>query len=344
MKWKVPVIILAIIITLGVAAKFAIDKLFSYIMFSALSGTQINMDSLTSLDSLLSDLDKSQVKSQIVPETSEESEDTASDFEENLKDILETDKNGKNSEGNERSQTDLRGDLNEDLNVENLKVESSESGDTISSDYKDATSSNSSKDVIKGGIETSGAASGSRESDVAIAENQNKDRDNNDDNNDGKDGLGTSEHKSHLHILPEQPEKDEMDQMKKIEETKEVEDNQGKNNSVNNNTRNNHTGSANDEENEIDQDIDDNSIKVTPDKIKEAEKKVSTNDKAKALGILFSKLKPSDISILIDMARGGEVGDAELTRAKQIIKERVTEEEKEILKSLFNKYEYLLYE
>mgnify|MGYP005857578325 CR=1 FL=1 len=83
-------------------------------------------------------------------------------------------------------------------------------------------------------------------------------------------------------------------------------------------------------------------IDVTKEKIEEAEKKVSTVDKLKALDIIFRKLKASDLEILIGLLRKGKLTEDDINTAKSIIKERVTEEEKEVLKELFNKYEYLI--
>ena len=75
-KWKIPIIIIAIIITLGIAVKFAVDRLFSYILFSSLSTSQVN---LTSLDSLVPDLNATKV----LPENSEKNGNNNKDTREN---------------------------------------------------------------------------------------------------------------------------------------------------------------------------------------------------------------------------------------------------------------------
>jgi len=84
-------------------------------------------------------------------------------------------------------------------------------------------------------------------------------------------------------------------------------------------------------------------VKITPEKIKEVDKKVSTADKLKAISILLKKLDSSDISILTNMVKDG-ITEEEINLAKQIIKKKVTEEEKETLKSLYYENEHLLHE
>jgi len=71
--------------------------------------------------------------------------------------------------------------------------------------------------------------------------------------------------------------------------------------------------------------------------IKEMERKVTIADKAKAVNIVLSKLTPKDIAMLRAMAEGG-ITASEMSRAKKLIKSRITEKEKKELKELYNKY------
>jgi|GEM_PF-1067344 len=79
---------------------------------------------------------------------------------------------------------------------------------------------------------------------------------------------------------------------------------------------------------------------ITPKKINEVQKKVSVSDKAKALEIVLTSLKPGDVAALKDMAKGGITG-TEMARARKILESRVTKEEKDKLKQLFYKYLHL---
>jgi hypothetical protein len=87
---------------------------------------------------------------------------------------------------------------------------------------------------------------------------------------------------------------------------------------------------------------DNDTIKINKEKIVKAEKEISTSDKLKALDIILKKLKSSDIEKLIGMLKKGKLSKEDINNAKRIIKEKVTEEEKNVLKDLFNKYEYLI--
>lgn len=83
-------------------------------------------------------------------------------------------------------------------------------------------------------------------------------------------------------------------------------------------------------------------IEANKEKIQKAEKEVSTKDKFKALDIVLRKLQSVDIENLLGILKKGKLSKEDLDSVKKIFKERVTEEEKEVLKELFNKYEYLI--
>lgn len=82
-------------------------------------------------------------------------------------------------------------------------------------------------------------------------------------------------------------------------------------------------------------------LKVNKDIIKRIESKVSLTDKAKIMGILTAKLTPQDINLLRVYSKRS-MTDTNIDRIKNIIKKRVTEEEKEYLKEMFIKYLFMM--
>ncbi|MCR4435353.1 MAG: hypothetical protein QHH06_08435 [Clostridiales bacterium] len=84
-------------------------------------------------------------------------------------------------------------------------------------------------------------------------------------------------------------------------------------------------------------------VTVTKDRIQELEKKVSAVDKARVMAIVSARLKPSDIAMLQGSFEG-EVNLSKIGLAKELLKNRVTKEEKEELKRIFYKYIALLSE
>lgn len=79
----------------------------------------------------------------------------------------------------------------------------------------------------------------------------------------------------------------------------------------------------------------DNSISES--KIKDIENNISLKDKAIAMKLILSKLKPSDIKLLKKLASDG-LTDEERKEAIKIALERYTAEEIEIIRELYHKY------
>lgn len=74
-----------------------------------------------------------------------------------------------------------------------------------------------------------------------------------------------------------------------------------------------------------------------PTEIREVEKQVSISDKIKVLGIVLSRMKPYDIKRLTELGKDG-ISSSDRELAKEILKSRITAEEKETLKGIYNKY------
>ncbi|NMB96860.1 MAG: hypothetical protein GYA02_09670 [Clostridiaceae bacterium] len=369
-KWKIPIIIIAIIITLGIAVKFAVDRLFSYILFSSLSTSQVN---LTSLDSLVPDLNATKV----LPENSEKNGNNNKDTRENP----ESSKNSTENIGDNIAKSSTGLNSNENSSAEGSNNNSSKTDDNtnISSVAGNKSSDKNTGNNVDSEINSS--KKNTKENVEAINKNdENYDNLNSDneseDSKDETDLDNDNNKNSHDMMIPKESaieENKESDKGSKdyskdyawnddkvnesIDNSNPADDVAIRNNTDNENAMNNSNEYSNksddnsgkpkedfDTDTNMDTETDDGSTEVTPDKVKEIEKKVSSKDKLKAVNIIMSKLDSSDISTLMSIAFGGDTTEEKIYKAKQIIREKVTEEEKDILKSLFYKYEHLLYE
>lgn len=78
-------------------------------------------------------------------------------------------------------------------------------------------------------------------------------------------------------------------------------------------------------------------VTVTKDKAREVVDKISPKDRAIAEGIIRSKLSLGDIAMIQGLVSGGKTQEA-----KEVLKSRITVQEKETLKSLFYRYQWVL--
>jgi len=345
MKWKVLIIILAAILLLGSAVKVASDKIFNYILLSSLTDSDIK------LDSLLSDkTSTSEITSANNNENSSTNNDNATGTEkikinENREELSETSEIENIAQNGSHKNADS---LAVSVNKNNITSSDENSlNDTNSSTAVDPsalskTSNESNNNVIVSDNVVS--SSESRNVENSNVENSNVETEIINDNiaNENTINYNTNTFGQKILKLFKKKKNTQINDSAKNNST--VEDSQIIDKDIINDNGESKTASTSDNntspESSVSDENDENDDAA--DIIKVAEQKVSTTDKFKASQILLSKLKPSDISILKDMLIGGDVTDEELSRAKQIIKERVTEDEKEILKSMFNKYQSIL--
>ncbi|HHV96823.1 MAG TPA: hypothetical protein GXX37_10200 [Clostridiaceae bacterium] len=331
-RWKIPVILAAIIITLGVAVKFAVDRLFSYILYVSLSGTQINIDEL---DSLLPDGDTTKV----LPEIRDEEK-------ENLKNP--GDKKGNISEALPNVNSDTA-TVNE--NVNNKDKSSDKPSSKGPDNNTEITAGKTANNLVAQNESTGNNAknkedtenNSSKKNETEIEETINK-HDKNYDNHNSNSKIGNSNENTSFE-----------------NNVNSNNDNVAANDSFNDNFENNNanednsetikddgdaeknTGTKDTKEKSDDKDKnDDDEITITPEKMKKVEKNVSPSDKNKVLGIVFSRLSSSDIKQLLEIAVSKSTVDEKISKAKQVLRDKITEEDKETLKFLYNKYEHLV--
>ena len=340
MKWKVLIIILAAILLLGSAVKVASDKIFNYILLSNLTDSDIK------LDSLLSDkTSTSEIKSANNNQNSSTNNDNATGTEkikinENREELSETSEIENIAQNGSHKNADS---LAVSVNKNNITSSDENSlNDTNSSTAVDPSALSKTSNESNNNVIVSDNVVSSSES--RNIENSNVETEIINDNiaNENTINYNTNTFGQKILKLFKKKKNTQINDSAKNNST--VEDSQIIDKDIINDNGESKTASTSDNntspESSVSDENDENDDAA--DIIKVAEQKVSTTDKFKASQILLSKLKPSDISILKDMLIGGDVTDEELSRAKQIIKERVTEDEKEILKSMFNKYQSIL--
>ncbi|HOJ10990.1 MAG TPA: hypothetical protein PK733_10415 [Clostridiales bacterium] len=334
MKWKPLIIIVVVVSVLGVLSKVAIDHIFSFILMSQFSEINIDMNSLLSGDnggniqSLPGSLDNK--NNNIAEVNNINNANNKANNNANNKDI----KNADNIKDPENIST-ANGKNNNDGIIHNTK-DSISNGDGSKIDVRASGNTNSDADCSNISSNTHGNE-GSDISDTSGIDGKNQVVSNSDgdinnkidsnsddaaNSNAGKNVTGNATGNIADGNSNNNGNKSGDNIVNGIDDSHTV---GGRNNSTDSQTSNGNS-----------------SIIVTEDKIKEAEKQVSTGDKLKALQILLSKLEPSDIAILKNMLLGGKVTAEEMSKAKSIIKKRVTEEEKETLKEMYNKYNYLV--
>ena len=82
---------------------------------------------------------------------------------------------------------------------------------------------------------------------------------------------------------------------------------------------------------------------VNEKKIKEIQKKVSLADKSRAMLIVARSLTVEDYAYLLELSKGG-VTEQDKSLAKKLLSERLTDEQKQEVKELYEKYEEFLFE
>lgn len=317
MKWKILVIILVVITLLGFGIKFAADKVFNYLLFSNLIGSDLNSGLAPS------DEDNKVSESAEPDPTEPDTTDSNNTIDGNM---IST-KEETETETETKTDTNIQTETN---TQKEIKIQAVEKVDT-KSDSKPIVESKTS--VEKEKERTDDNKVYNKEQDAIVIQE--------------KDTIEkTPEGMVIEDSIPANIKSLGNNILKFFKKNK---DNENEQNKVAQKQEANGKSVAErpviviPEEKELSED---NSEKTTDNDaerlIKEAEKKVSTADKLRATQILLSKLSASDISILKSMITGGKVTDEEIGKAKQIIKEKVTEDEKEILKSMFNKYQYIL--
>ncbi|NSW91327.1 MAG: hypothetical protein HPY74_11770 [Firmicutes bacterium] len=331
MKWKIIAIIIAVLLVIGIAGKFAIDRLFSLIFLSRVA--DIGLDLKSALSSTLAD------NGNILSINENEGLTTGGDD----KELSENGHNiSENGNGEEKENIPGKGITeNKDAVVQNNGEEREIQGE------EEGVGETEVKEEVQGEKET-------REKDESQKTGEEVKAGNDEEIKDivKKDIVINDTNMSiqDKKVPGDTPENTMFEEAR--DGTINLDNNTSDNNTSDNNTGDNNTNDSSsdstinntggnaDKDNNNGEDPD--TISVTKEKIEKAEKEVSTIDKLRALDIIFRKLKPSDIEILIGMLRKGKLTQDEINTAKSIIKERVTEEEKEVLKELFNKYEYLI--
>lgn len=299
MKWKIIAIIIAVLLVIMIAGKFAIDRLFSLIFLSRVA--DIGLDLKSALSSTLADTENTlTVNKNTLADNKNEGLDAVEEGHKQTTDKVP-------DVSNEEEKKEI------EKNVTNGK-ELSKDGQNISGNENGEEKENiPEKDVTR--------------KEDTIAQNAGEERE----VQSKEEGIGETEVKEEVQSKKGTEDKEESrntgEEVKSDngEEIKDIVINES-NNIV--------------QDKEVPEDA--GTISVTKEKIEKVEKEVSTIDKLRALDIIFRKLKSSDIEILIGMLRKGKLTQDEINTAKSIIKERVTEEEKKVLKELFNKYEYLI--
>lgn len=304
-KWKKTIIILSVILLIGLTGKIVIDRLFSMLVLSQLDSTGFDFKGTLSNNE---DINK---EHEISGYNGDKNVNDSNDENDNYNDNININTNKSEITFAEREDTKK---ITEEANKSNERKNNTSDNSNINSDSDSDSDSDSSTNIgnnrnaiigKSGKAENVDTEEDMKRTEKKIVEEVGKKDIEEDVGNDVKDdGMGSIN-------------KDSADT-----------DLNGKNNNNKENTSN------------IDEDT--NTIKVTDEKIARAEKQVSTSDKLLALGIVLKKLKPSDIEKLLGMLRKGKLSQDDINTAKKIIKEKVTEEEKNILKGLFNKYEYLI--
>ena len=382
-KWKIVTIIVAVVIILGISAKFIVDKLFSLIFFSNIADIEIDFEDLTTLipDSSENELLNAAVNGDDYSEAKDEG--NASSYSLESETVAKTktigDKTGLNSDNQKAS-------VPQTVNVSGLGAKSKENGEnenpesTITGTKEEnvVTETKSERETDNEDNEIIKASENDNEDDERIEENERiaeknvfqeestewknelesyeGENQNNVSNTEiikGKDTIDIDTNKSTINNtayinmesgISEIIEDDRAAWFDSIEAQNagsfntQTQTNKNADGASSNSSLGATGGSAQGGNNTSS----DNSIDVTKDKIAEAEKQVSTGDKLKAIGIIFGKLQPSEIETLMNLARKGKVTQEDINAAKNIIKQKVTEEEKEVLKELFNKYQYLI--
>ena len=382
-KWKIVTIIVAVVIILGISAKFIVDKLFSLIFFPNLANIEIDFEDLTTLipDSSENELLSAAVNGDDYSEAKDEGNASSYLLEsetvaktKTLRDEIGL--NGDNQKASVPQTVNVSGlEAKSKENIENENPESTKTGteeeNVVTETKSERETDNKDNEIIK-------ASENDNDDNERIIENESIVSENvlQEESTEWKNELESYEAENQNNVSDTEiiKEKDTID----IETNKSTENNtayinveygiseiieddraawfdsieaQNAGNFNNQPQTNKNTdeassnsslgatgGSAQGGNNTSS----DNSIDVTKDKIAEAEKQVSTGDKLKAIAIIFGKLQPSEIETLMNLARKGKVTQEDINAAKNIIKQRVTEEEKEVLKELFNKYQYLI--
>lgn len=85
------------------------------------------------------------------------------------------------------------------------------------------------------------------------------------------------------------------------------------------------------------------SVVLDAETMKKLEEKIPISEKLKVLTLLAKKLSPEDYSALLSYA-AGDVDDAKVEAAYALMREKLGDEEKEIIKSYYARYMYLLEE
>jgi len=382
-KWKIVTIIVAVVIILGISAKFIVDKLFSLIFFPNLANIEIDFEDLTTLipDSSENELLSAAVNGDDYSEAKDEG--NASSY------LLESETVAKTKTLRDEiglSDDNQNASVPQTVNVSGLEAKSKEnSGKENPESMKTGTEEENMVTETKSERETDNkdneiikASENDNDDDERIIENESIVSENvlQEESTEWKNELESYEAENQNNVSDTEiiKEKNTID----IETNKSTENNtayinmeygiseiieddrdawfdsiEAQNAGIFNNqsqtnknadeaSNNSSLGATGGSAQGGNNTSSDNSIDVTKDKIAEAEKQVSTGDKLKAIAIIFGKLQPSEIETLMNLARKGKVTQEDINAAKNIIKQRVTEEEKEVLKELFNKYQYLI--
>lgn len=335
-KWKVLSIIVIIVLLLGIAAKFAVDKLFTLLLMYQLKENWIGI----SIDDYLDDYIDGNIGSQLqLQEALESSDKSGPDMAQPAahssgpsskatESELLTSGSANQTSGSETQNTEPSSQTSKPGTKESEREER-KTGDTGEAE-KNETTGKPGESVTEGEAEKAGSKDSAEGTGKAVTSGK---KGNAEEDEAEENGAGEKEaqekiarEKSEADVTAGKNEetgtygKSEKDDGKPVTETVGTEE----------------------KSSPREQGASDTGIQVTPEKVKEAEKEVSTEDKLKVLGIIFSKLEPSDISTLMGILRKGRITDEDINLAKEIIKDRVTPEEKEFLKNIFEKYKYLI--
>lgn len=348
MKWKIVAVIAVVLIVTGIAAKLLIDRLFSFIFLTYVGDIEFNLEDI--INTIPSDKGNRETGIQEKEAQDGETGDKGEDGEE--------------GEGNKEEEVKIQdGELGyeglEDAEAKDSKARDGKMGDKEARDdaMKNGTGNGEDGGIGDGEGKAIAAVDGGsgykdRDENAASGESDGNKPDGNKPGSNGLDGNNPDNNDPGSSKPVTAPGEDHGDKAGKGSETETGNAGNGGsgkisaggiNDGINDGGEGNTAGEEDSTAGKNDAgDGQDAVINVTKEKIEEAEKKVSTGDKVKALDIILRKLKPSDLQILMGILKKGKLTQEDINTAKSIIKNRVTEEEKEVLKKLFYKYESLL--
>lgn len=304
-KWKILIIVFIIFLVIGFAGKVVIDRFFSMIFLHQLIDTESDLKSTLSynVDFIMEETDKYVIGEKTNKDTESNENEKEDTKQKNITEGRDTEKVNEKAVGKNVG-ADIEENMKEDIINDKEPLE-------IGQNMDENKRKTENKHIIEKSVNTEKKSEENIEKNNSVVSNEERE----------KQPEIHAKTEDEIHTKTEDKIYTKTEDRIQDEIVKEI---------VNEIEKTDNTKQGN------------NIIKINKEKIVKAEKEISTSDKLKALDIILKKLKSSDIEKLIGILKKGKLSEEDINNAKRIIKEKVTEEEKNVLKDLFNKYEYLI--